>query len=91
MEHLIPNNKNNKSENHAHEPHTGKELEDVMRTIMSGGINNENLDPMMEKLGINLDDYRDENGTVICPVSKEDREALKIRLQAIKDDPTTHH
>jgi hypothetical protein len=37
MDHLIPNNKDNKPENHSHETHTGKELENTMRMIMNGG------------------------------------------------------
>jgi hypothetical protein len=45
----------------------------------------------MEHLGINLDDYRDENGKVICPVSVEEREAIKKKLGDLKEDPNTHH
>jgi hypothetical protein len=91
MEHLIPNNKHNKSENHAHETHTGKDTEIAMRMIMNGGVNEENLEDTMKHLGINLDDYRDETGKGICPVSLEERSKLKIKLAALKDDPNTHH
>ena len=91
MDHLIPNNKDNKPENHSHETHTGKELENTMRMIMNGGINAENLEETMEHLGINLDDYRNENGKVICPVSVEEREAIKKKLGDLKEDPNTHH
>ena len=91
MEHLIPNNKHNKSENHAHETHTGKDTEIAMRMVMNGGVNEENLEETMKHLGINLDDYRDETGKVICPVSLEERSKLKIKLAALKDDPNTHH
>jgi hypothetical protein len=91
MEHLIPNNKHNKPENHAHETHMGKDLENAMRIIMNGGVNEENLEETMEHIGINLDDYRDETGKVICPVSVEERNKLKIKLAALKNDPNTHH